>query len=110
MEGAILRALLGRGIDVRTAAGEHDRGLPDPEQLLRATNAGRVLVTANTRDFGRIGREMVNAGGHHAGIIIVLQGRFGVGEQIRLLATAANTLDPRDMRDRVEFLKPETET
>jgi hypothetical protein len=44
--------------------------LEDPEQLERATNDGRALLTYNYHDFLRINEEWFLAGRSHAGIVI----------------------------------------
>jgi hypothetical protein len=46
-------------------------------------------------------REM---GRHHAGIVLIQQGRFSVGEQMRRLVRLAAARSAEDMHDHVEFL------
>lgn len=68
------------GHDVRAAADDPElRALPDDDLLRAATNAGRVVVTENAKDFDRIARAWAAAGEHHAGIVLTSPRRFHRG-------------------------------
>jgi hypothetical protein len=100
---ALLRGLRTRGWDVR---GVHDDGLAgrtDEEQLVHAASQGRVLVTANTKDFCRLHGEWMQRGLHHAGLVCIRQG-LSVGVILRQLLPFALGAAPDAMRDRVVFL------
>ncbi|MBA2714468.1 MAG: DUF5615 family PIN-like protein [Rubrobacteraceae bacterium] len=66
------KALTESGHDVRALDSEIElEGLSDPKVLQLAANEGRVLVTANTRDFEPLLREPAGKGRSHSGVILV---------------------------------------
>ena len=66
------KALGESGHDVRALDSEVElEGLSDPEVLELAAAEGRVLVTANIRDFEPILREWAGESRSHAGVILV---------------------------------------
>ncbi len=66
------RALAEDGHDVRALDSEPElEGLDDPEVLKLAVTEGRVLVTANVRDFEPLLREWAGEEHSHAGLILV---------------------------------------
>ena len=66
------KALLEGGHDVRALDSEVEfEGLSDPEVLELAAAEGRVLVTANIRDFEPILKEWAGEGRPRAGVILV---------------------------------------
>ncbi len=86
------KALTERGHDVRAIDSEPElEGLSDPNVLELATAEGRILVTANVRDFGLLLREWAGEGRPHSGVILVPSSVrneafgvliFGVGETL----------------------------
>ncbi|MCC7366735.1 MAG: hypothetical protein IT303_20425 [Dehalococcoidia bacterium] len=79
-------------------------GAPDDVHLTFAAATGLVLVSSNIRDFPRIHAEWLGAGRSHSGIIIIVQQKFGVGEQLRRLERIAGTIGQAGMVDRLEYL------
>lgn len=67
---AIATALRKRGVDAVSAHEVGHIGLGDAEQLIFATGQGRCLVSANARDFRRLGRDAIEQGRPHAGIVL----------------------------------------
>jgi len=67
----IAEVLRQRGLDVSSAHEVGTTQLSDAQQLHHATQAERVLVTRNLRDFVALGREYIGRGQAHAGIILV---------------------------------------
>ena len=66
------KALVEGGHDVRALDSEIGlEGLSDPEVLELAAAEGRVLVTANIRDFEPLLREWAGESRSHAGVILV---------------------------------------
>lgn len=63
----LLRA---RGFDALTARDDHRLGCSDAEQLARAAELGRCMVTHNRVHFEVLQREHLDLGKHHAGIIV----------------------------------------
>lgn len=66
------KALSESGHDARALDSEVElEGLSDPEVLELSAAEGRVLVTANIRDFEPLLREWGGEGRSHAGVILV---------------------------------------
>ncbi len=104
MQNALIAALRVRGVDVLTAHEAGTRHWKDADQLRFATGAGRVLFTKNVGDFTRLHREIMAAGGHHAGIIVLNYQRYGVGEQLRRLIALLTARTAVEMADSLEYL------
>jgi hypothetical protein len=104
MDQALVRALRARGVDVMTAheAGMAERG--DPDHLRFATEQGRVLCTFNVGDFYELHTACLAQGREHAGIILVPQQRYSIGEQMRRLLRLVATVPADAMQSHVEFL------
>jgi predicted nuclease of predicted toxin-antitoxin system len=67
------KALTENGHDVRAIDSEPElEGLSDPEVLELAAAEGRILVTANMRDFEPLLREWAGESRPHSGVILVL--------------------------------------
>jgi predicted nuclease of predicted toxin-antitoxin system len=102
------KALTERGHDVRSIDYEPElEGLSDPEVLELATAEGRILVTANVRDFEPLLRERAGENRPHAGVILVPSSvrneAFGV-----LISGVEQTLadaSQEDWSDRVAWLR-----
>lgn len=79
--------------------------LTDPDVLDLATEQGRVVVTANIRDFAALARSRMEAGRAHPGIILIPPGSLAFGVVLRGLARLfADRPTATDWVDRVEFL------
>lgn len=104
MSRALVRALQARGIDVTTALDEGMIERPDADHLAYATEQGRVLFSFNVGDFYRLHTEYLAQGQTHAGLVLSLQQRYAVGEQMRRLLKLITAKSAEDMHNRVEFL------
>jgi uncharacterized protein DUF5615 len=104
MSRALIRALAARGIDVANAVDTGRAGQSDVAHLEYATEVGRVLYSFNVGDFHRLHREWLARGQSHAGMILVPQQVYSVGEQMRRILRLSADRSPAEMRDRVEFL------
>jgi hypothetical protein len=64
-------ALQQHGYDVVScqAAGRHNRGISDADQLAYATADNRTIYTFNATDFDQLDRDWHNDGGWHSGIV-----------------------------------------
>ena len=101
------KALAEGGHDVRALASKVElEGLSDPEVLELAAAEGRVLVTANMRDFEPLLRELAGESCPHAGVILVPSSvrneAFGV-----LISGVEETIagiGQKEWVDRVEWL------
>jgi hypothetical protein len=104
MSRALIRALQARGMDVANAV---DAGMvrrTDREQLEHATAEGRVLYSFNVGHFYRLHRQFLEEGNWHAGLILVSQQRYSVGEQMRRILRLSRERSPEEMRNQVVFL------
>lgn len=83
MNQALILALRARGDDAASAleAGMIERS--DEEHLEYATAEGRAVYTGNIADFCRLHAEWLGSGKAHAGLILVQQQQYSVGEQMR---------------------------
>ena len=101
---SLVRGLRVRGVDVHTAVEASKLQTDDPSQLEFATQNGRVLYTYNVSDFYHLHTAWATQGKSHAGIILVAQGRFTIGEQLRRVLKLAATKSAEDMQNHLEFL------
>ena len=104
MQRSLVRALRARGVDVVTAldAMMIERG--DAEHLDYATQQGRVLCSFNVGDFYRLHTDYVAHDKPHAGIILMRQQHYSVGEQMRRLLKLIASKSAEDMKNWIEFL------
>ena len=79
------------------------RGALDTEHLEFAAGSGLTLVTANSRDFIPLHWRWLEAGRHHAGLIIATQD-LPLGERIRRLVELSLAAEPDDLRDELVIL------
>lgn len=104
MREALVKALRRRGVDVVTASEERMIHRDDADHLDYATQQGRVVVTRNIQDFYELHTIYLTEGKHHAGIILVPQQRYSVGEEMRRLLKLIAAKPAEAMRSHVEFL------
>ena len=93
---AIAKGLRIRGIDVITTPEAGLIEADDEEQVAFAKTEGRVVFTHDD-DFLRIQID-------HAGIVYCGQGRRAIGEIIQWLTLMWETLDPEDMKNKMESI------
>lgn len=102
---AVIEALRRAGVSAVRSSDVGNEGIADPLHLEFATSRGWTLVTRNARDFQRLHTQLLERGGHHAGIVIVRQSqRLGIGEEIRRLFALQEAMDSAGIRDRLEYL------
>jgi hypothetical protein len=104
MSRALVAALRARGVDVLTALEANRIERPDEEHLEYAASQGRVLCSYNVADFCRLHTIYLQTSRTHAGLILVRQQQYSIGEQMRRLLRLMATRSPEAMRNRVEFL------
>jgi hypothetical protein len=83
MRGAFVGALRALSVDVCTVREAGMLGHPDLEQLQWAAGRGRVLYSLNVGDFYALHTLFLQTDRQHAGIILVHQQRYSVGDQVR---------------------------
>jgi hypothetical protein len=101
---AVAHNLRLRGIDVTITVDEGRVGIPDPEQLEYAAQQGRVICTCNIADFMPLHAEFMTQGKEHAGIVLIHQQRFSIGQQVLRLLHLIETKSAEDMRNQIEYL------
>lgn len=104
MREALIQGLRTHGIDVMSALEADMIDRLDQEHLDYATRDGRVICTCNARDFYRLHTEYQLQGRTHAGILIVPQQRYSVGEQLGRTLKLIASKSAEEMQDHVEFL------
>ncbi len=104
MRRSLVRALRARGVDVITALDADMIERKDAEHLDYATQQGRVLCTFNAGDFYRLHTDYMANNESHAGIILMRQQHYSVGEQMRRLLRLRASISAEDMKNWVEFL------
>ena len=104
MDQALVQALRARGVVVITAldAGMIERD--DADHLDYATEQGSVLCSFNVGDFYHLHSDYVAQGKPHAGIILMRQQHYSVGEQMRRLLRLIASKSADEMENWVEFL------
>lgn len=100
----LVRSLQNQAIDVVTVLSTNRRGYSDEAQLIWASEQGRVLYSSNIRDFYRLHTNFLLEERLHAGIILVQQQRYSVGEIARGILRLMNAKSAEDMHNQVEFL------
>src|SRR3712207_3239505 len=102
------KALIEGGHDVRALDSEPElEGLSDPEVLELAAAEGRVLVTANIRDFEPLLREWTGESRSRAGVILVPSSvrNEALGVLISGMEETLADTGQEDWVDRVEWLR-----
>jgi hypothetical protein len=103
-DSRVVAALRGAGMDVLTALEAGNRDRSDPEQLAFASDEGRVLYSANVRDFTRINGDWARQGLVHAGIALRSSQGMPVGQQVHALRRLCSELNDNEIRGRIEYL------
>ena len=104
MDTDFVRALRTRGVDLLTANEAGMVAEPDEHHLRYAAAHGRALLSYNIADYHRIHAVFQANGEPHAGIILVEQTRFSLGEQLRRVLKLVSTRSAAEMQNRMEFL------
>lgn len=103
-ERALIRALREHGVEVLTSVDAGTFGSTDSVHLAFASQRGLVVCTSNVGDFLRLHAEVVQRGGEHAGIVLIPQQLYSVGERLRRLVNLSAELSPEQMHNWTEFL------
>jgi hypothetical protein len=103
IKSAVTSGLRQRGFDVLTSQEDGSDGLPDDEQLIRATVLNRVFVTQDD-DLLAIGAQRQKAGIDFAGIIYGHQMDLTIGQMIRELEIVAYCLNESEIRGQIYYI------
>ena len=104
MHRSLVRVLRARGVDVITALDVGMIERDDAEHLACATERGRVLCSFNAGDVYRLHGDCLAQGKQHAGIILMRQQHYSVGEQMRRILKLVASKSADEMKNQVEFL------
>ena len=104
IQHSLARALRARGTDLITSLDAVLIAQPDSIHLDYATRNGRVLCSFNVGDYYRLHTEYLNTGQTHAGIILMRQQQYSVGEVMRRMLKLIANKTTEDMCNTVEFL------
>ena len=104
MQYALVIALRARRVDVLTASDCGMVNRSDQEHLRHASSDGRVLYSFNIRDYSLLHERWLANGQEHSGIIVSVQQRYSVGEQLRRLLHLRNRKPAVEMLSRLEYL------
>ena len=90
----LIAALRSHAIDVVTSLEAGMNARDDESHLILAASQGRVLVSANARDFASLHREWLEQSQSHCGVLIIPQQRYSTGEIVHgLLRVASSGID-----------------
>jgi DNA-binding transcriptional MerR regulator len=103
-EQALILALRNSGVDVITTSEANRLSFLDEEQLIWATEQGRVVYSFNRRDFSRLHSIFMAEERSHTGIILAQQQRYSVGAQLRGLLNLIAAKSAEEMIDQVEYI------
>ena len=76
----------------------------DEEQLIWATDRGRVVYSFKRRDFSRLYKICIAEERSHTEIILAQQERYSVGAQLRGLLNLIAAKSAEEMIDQLEYL------
>ena len=100
---AIVEGLRRRGLDVVTALEDGADRLPDELLLARATELGRVLISAD-KDFLGITARWWAGSRRYAGVIRIRRGQADVGRLIEDIALTAESYTAEEMANRLVYV------
>lgn len=99
-----VQALRDNDVNVLTVSDANNLGRIDEEQLIWATEQGRVIYTFNSRDFCRLHGSFIAVGRSHTGIIVAPRQSYSVGEQVRGFLKLIGSKSAEEMINQLEFL------
>ena len=101
---SLVLALQNRGVNVITSLSLNRLGYTDEEQLTWATEQGLILYSSNIKDFYYLHADFLRKEQSHAGMILVQQQRYSVGELMRGILRLIAAKSAEEMQNQVEFL------
>jgi Domain of unknown function (DUF5615) len=103
-EQALILARRNSGVDVITTSEANRLSFLDEEQLIWATEQGRVVYSFNRRDFSRLHSIFMAEERSHTGIILAQQQRYSVGAQLRGILNLIAAKSAEEMIDQLEYI------
>lgn len=104
VEKSLIAAFRKAGLDVVTVTDVNRQSYSDEDQLIWATEQERVIYSYNRRDFCRLHSEFLGVERNHAGIVLLQQQRYSVGQQLQGLLKLVATLSAEEMVNQLVFL------
>jgi len=101
---ALIQALRSADLDVVTVADVNRLGYSDEDQLLWAIEQGRIIYSFNIGDFCHLHRDFMVQEISHAGIILVPQQQYSIGQQLQGLLKLISQYSAEDMINQLLFL------
>ena len=106
---SLIAAFRSADLDVITVADVSKQRYSDEDQLIWAAEQERVIYSYNRRDFCRLHKEFLSVERNHAGIIVLRQQRYSVGQQLRGMLTLITIRTAEDMSNQLVFLSAYTD-
>lgn len=104
-EHAVVDGLRARGLDIVTTADAGQLGATDVEQLWYGISQARTLYSFNVGDFARLHAEFLATGTDHAGIVVIPDQRYSIGEKMRALAGLMTAVSAKQVLNRMVYLQ-----
>ena len=104
VEKSLIAAFRKAGLDVVTVTDVNRQSYCDEDQIIWATEPKRVIYSYNRRDFCRLQSEFLAVERNHAGIVLLQQQRYSVGQQLQGLLNLVATLSAEEMVNQLVFL------
>jgi hypothetical protein len=104
MPHSLVQALATRGVDITTVLTEGREGMSDEEQLRWATSQNRIICTANVADFVQLHIQFLETNETHAGILIIPQQQYSIGECLRGLMKFIFAHNAESVTNQIYFL------
>jgi hypothetical protein len=101
---SLVAAFRSKDLDVITVADANKESCSDEDQLAWSAEQGRVIYSYNRRDFCRLHGEFLSTERNHAGIIVLRQQRYSVGQQLQGILALISTQTAEDMVNQLVFL------
>ena len=104
VEKSLIKAFCNANLDVVTVADVSRQSYSDDEQLIWATEQGRAIYSYNRKDFCCLHNEFLAIERNHAGIILLQQQRYSVGQQLQGLLKLVANRSAEEMLNQLVFL------
>ena len=101
---SLVEALRNSAVDVMTTPDANKLSSSDEEQLIWATEQGRVIYTSNMGDFCRLHRTFAERKRTHSGIIVATRQSYSIGAQWRGILNLMAAKSAEEMINQLEYL------
>lgn len=104
MPHSLVQAMKIRGVNVTTVLEQMRESISDEEQLRWATTQNRVICTANVADFVQLHIQFLEADEPHAGVLIIPQQQYSIGECLRGIMKFISSQNSEEVVSQIYFL------